>query len=76
MGNEIYEVIVFLLKNDWNKIEKMIIDPPASTLIGGTSCINSQAHRGPKTDSVNIKTPTTAAGVVWDPMVIKINPVW
>ena len=78
MGNEIYEALVFLLKNDWSKIEKMIIDPPASTLIGGTSFINNQAHRGPKTDSVNIKTPTTAAGVVWDPMVIKINPnpIW
>ena len=48
--------------------------PPISTLIGGVSLINSHAHNGPKTDYVNIKTPITAAGVVWDPMVIKINP--
>ena len=42
--------------------------------MGGISFINNQAHRVPITDSVNIKTPTTAAGVVCDPMVIKINP--
>jgi len=55
-----------------------MIPPPISTLIGGTSFINNQAHRGPKTDSVNIKTPTIAAGVVCDPIVIKINPnpIW
>ena len=45
-----------------------------STLIGGSSFINSHAQNGPNTDSVNIKTPTTAAGVVLDPTVIKINP--
>ena len=45
-----------------------------STLIGGISFINNQAHSGPNTASVNIKTPTTAEGVVCDPMVIKINP--
>ena len=52
--------------------------PPIRTLVGGISFINNQAHRGPNTDSVNIKTPTTAAGVVCDPMVIKINPnpIW
>jgi len=52
--------------------------PPIITADGGTSLINNQAHKGPKTDSVNIITPTTAAGVVWDPMVIKINPnpIW
>ena len=52
--------------------------PPISTLIGGTSFINNQAQKGPNTDSVNIRTPTTAAGVVRDPIVIKINPnpIW
>ena len=56
----------------------MIIDPPAITLTGGTSFINNQAHKGPNTASVNIKTPTTAEGVVCDPIVIKINPnpIW
>ena len=46
--------------------------------MGGTSFIKSQAHSGPKTASVSIRTPTTAAGVVWDPMVIIINPkpIW
>ena len=65
-------------KKDWSKIEQIIIPPPISTLIGGISFINNQAHRGPNTDSVNIKTPTTAAGVVCEPMVIKINPnpIW
>ena len=52
----------------------MIIPPPRITLIGGTSLIKIQAHKGPNTDSVNIKTPTTAAGVLCDPTVIKINP--
>lgn len=70
---------MFLLpKSDWNKIEITIIPPPKRTLDGGISFIKSQAHKGPKTDSVNIKTPTTAAGVVWEPTVIKINPkpIW
>jgi len=58
----------------FNKIEKIIMPPPISTLIGGVSCINNQAHKGPNTASVNIKTPTTAEGVVCDPIVIKINP--
>ena len=46
--------------------------------MGGISFIKSQAHNGPKTDSVSIKIPTTAEGVVWDPMVIIINPkpIW
>ena len=48
--------------------------PPISTLVGGISFINIQAHKGPNTDSVSIKIPTTAAGVVRDPIVIKINP--
>ena len=48
--------------------------PPISMLIGGISFINNQAHKGPNTASVNIKTPTTAAGVVRDQIVIKINP--
>ena len=38
--------------------------PPIKTPNGGISFIKSQAQRGPKTDSVSIKTPTTAAGVV------------
>ena len=42
--------------------------------MGGISFIKSQAHSGPKTASVNIKIPTTAAGVVRDPIVIIINP--
>ena len=52
--------------------------PPISTLIGGVSLINHQAHKGPNTASVNTKTPTTAEGVVFDPIVIKINPnpIW
>ena len=52
--------------------------PPIITAVGGTSLINNQAHKGPKTDSVNIITPTIAAGVVWDPTVIKMkpNPIW
>ena len=45
-------------------IEKIIIHPPITTAVGGTSLINNQAHKGPKTDSVNIITPTIAAGVV------------
>ena len=48
--------------------------PPISTLIGGVSFTNNHAHNGPNTASVNIKTPTTAEGVVCDPIVIKINP--
>ena len=46
--------------------------------MGGISFINNQAHKGPNTASVNIKTPTTAEGVVCDPIVIKINPnpIW
>ncbi len=44
------------------------------TVIGGTSFINIHAHKGPRTASVNIKIPTTAAGVFCDPIVININP--
>ena len=47
-----------------NKIAEIIILPPIITLTGGISFIKSQAHTGPKTASVNIKIPTTAAGVV------------
>ena len=47
-----------------DKIEKIIVLPPISTTVGTTSFINNQAHKGPKTDSVNIITPTIAAGVV------------
>ena len=52
--------------------------PPNITIAGGISFINNQAHSGPKTASVSIKIPTTAAGVVRDPMVIIINPkpIW
>ena len=55
-----------------------MIEPPIKTLTGGISFINNQAHKGPKTDSVNINTPTIAAGVVCEPIVIKIkpNPIW
>ena len=68
----------FGLKKNSNKIAKIIIPPPNITLTGGISLINNQAHSGPKTASVNIKMPTTAAGVVLDPTVIKINPkpIW
>ena len=45
------------------KIEKIIMHPPIITAVGGTSLINNHAHKGPKTDSVNIITPTIAAGV-------------
>ena len=40
--------------------------------------MKSQAHSGPNTASVSIRIPTTAAGVVWDPMVIiiKPKPIW
>ena len=40
--------------------------------------MKSQAHIGPNTASVSIKMPTTAAGVVCDPIVIIINPkpIW
>ena len=48
--------------------------PPISTAIGVVSFINNQAHKGPNTASVNIKTPTTAEGVVCDPIVIRMNP--
>jgi len=55
-----------------------MIVPPIITLMGGTSFINNQAHNGPKTASVNIRMPTTAAGVGRDPTVIIINPkpIW
>ena len=62
------------LKKNSNKIAEIIILPPIITLVGGISFIKSQAHSGPKTASVSIKIPTTAAGVVRDPMVIIINP--
>ena len=48
--------------------------PPINTPVGGVSFINIQAHKGPNTASVNINMPTIAAGVVCDPIVIKINP--
>ena len=71
--NKNYSFFLELKKNS-NKIAEIMIHPPIITLIGGTSFINNQAHIGPKTASVNIKIPTTAAGVVRDPMVIIINP--
>ena len=71
--NKNYAFFLELKKNS-NKIAEIMIHPPIITLIGGTAFINIQAHNGPKTASVNIKTPTTAAGVVRDPMVIIINP--
>ena len=52
------------MKKNLNKIAEIIILPPTITLIGGISFIKSQAHSGPKTASVSIKIPTTAAGVV------------
>jgi len=57
---------------------EIITLPPIITLVGGISLIKNQAQRGPKTASVNIKIPTTAAGVVWDPIVIIMNPkpIW
>ena len=48
--------------------------PPTTTLVGGISFIKNQAHIGPNTASVSIKIPTTAAGVVLYPTVIKMNP--
>ena len=71
--NKDYSFFLGLKKNS-NKIAEIMIHPPIITLMGGTSFINNQAHNGPKTASVNIKIPTTAAGVVRDPMVIIINP--
>ena len=52
--------------------------PPKITSNGGISFIKIHAHKGPNTDSVSIKTPTTAAGVVCEPKVIKIKPkpIW
>ena len=67
-----------MLNINSNKIAKIIIPPPIITLCGGISFINNQAQIGPRTASVNISTPTTAAGVVCEPIVIKINPnpIW
>ena len=42
--------------------------------IGGFSFTNIQAHKGPKTASVNIIIPTIADGVFFAPIVIKIKP--
>ena len=52
---------------------KIIIVPPNKTTNGGFSFTNSQAHKGPRTASVNIIIPTKAAGVDRAPIVIKIN---
>ena len=75
--NKNYSFFLGLKKNS-NKIAEIMIPPPIITLMGGTSFINNHAHNGPKTASVNIRIPTTAAGVVRDPMVIIINPkpIW
>ena len=48
--------------------------PPIKTIKDEFSLINSHAHNGPKTASVNIIIPTIAEGVDLAPMVIKINP--
>ena len=60
------------------KTAKIIIPPPNNTKNGGFSFANNQAHRGPKTASVNIIIPTIAEGVFLAPIVIKINPkpIW
>ena len=75
--NKDYSFFLGLKKNS-NKIAEIMIPPPIITLMGGISLINNHAHNGPKTASVNIKIPTTAAGVFWDPIVIIINPkpIW
>ena len=51
-----------------------IIIPPMSTLTGGISLKNSQTHIGANIDSININKPTITAGVVLEPIVIKIKP--
>ena len=57
-------IIFFLeLKKNSNNIAEIIILPPITTLRGGISLIKNQAQIGPRTASVNINTPTTAAGV-------------
>ena len=43
-------------------------------LIDISSLMKSQAHNGPNTASLNIKIPTTAEAVDFDPIVISINP--
>ena len=61
------------LKN-CNKTATITTDPPIKTINGGFSFIKSQAHKGPKTASVNIMIPTKAVGVLLAPIVIRINP--
>ena len=51
-----------------------IIIPPMSTLTGGISLKNSQTHIGANIDSISINKPTITAGVVLEPIVIKIKP--
>ena len=51
-----------------------MIIPPTSTLIGGISLKNIQTHIGANIDSMSINKPTITAGVVLEPIVIKIKP--
>ena len=52
---------------------EITIKPPIKTDKGIYSLANIQAHKGPKTASVNIMIPTNADGVDLAPIVIKIN---
>ncbi len=56
------------------KTAKRIIAPPIKLNIEGLSLANKKAHKGPRTDSDNIITPTIADGVVLAPIVINIKP--
>ena len=53
---------------------EIIINPPINTLVGGISLKNSQTHIGANIDSISINKPTITAGVVLEPIVIKIKP--
>ena len=64
MSNKLNYSFFFDPKKNSNKIAETIMLPPIITLMGGISFIKSQANIGPATTSLNIKTPTTAAGVL------------
>ena len=51
-----------------------MINPPISTLAGGISLKNNHTHIGANMDSISINNPTITAGVVLEPIVIKIKP--
>lgn len=51
-----------------------MINPPIKTLEGGISLRNNHTQIGPKSVSVNIKSPIVVEGVVLDPIVIQIKP--